>query len=110
VSAKLGEAAPREAVEGAGESKDLVEIKRLRVDPAARRAGIGRRLSEVAVNWCGDRRFGAAILKTSAAQLPAIALYEKLAFREVGRTFSGKSEWVWPERELSLRERTPLIG
>jgi hypothetical protein len=40
------------------------------------------------------------VLNTTAAQIPALALYHKLGFHELGRSFLGSYELVWMQRRL----------
>ncbi len=61
------------------------EIRRLRVDQAFRRRGIGSRLLETAVVFCRDRGYLKIALDTFVEREPAIRLFEKFRFRH-GRT------------------------
>jgi hypothetical protein len=45
-----------------------------------------------------EHAFQALVLNTTSAQLPALALYGKLGFAEVGRCFLGPYELVWMRR------------
>jgi ribosomal protein S18 acetylase RimI-like enzyme len=38
------------------------------------------------------------VLNTTVAQLPALALYRKLGFNELGRSYLGSYELVWMQR------------
>ena len=74
---------------------DVAELRLMRVAEEVWRQGIGTRLTEVAIDWCLDNGVRALVLNTTAPQKPAIALYHKLGFREVGRTFVDRYELVW---------------
>lgn len=75
------------------------------VAPERWRMGIGRQLTETAIEW--SRRHGchAAILETTDKQEGAIELYESLGFSEKGRSMVGPYCQVW--FELSLQGRLP---
>jgi RimJ/RimL family protein N-acetyltransferase len=77
--------------------EDVAELRRLRVAPEHWGSGIGTRLCRAVIDWTRDREYRALILNMTAAQLPAIALYRKLGFQEVGRSFTGAYELVWLE-------------
>jgi ribosomal protein S18 acetylase RimI-like enzyme len=79
---------------------DVAELRRLRVAPERWRSGIGSQLSQTVIDWSRDHGFRALVLNTTAAQAPAIALYRRLGFREVGRSFVGTFELVWLELRL----------
>ena len=64
------------------------------------RQGIGTRLTEVAIDWCRDHGVRTLVLNTTTPQRPAIGLYTKLGFREVGRTFIDRYELVWLRVEV----------
>jgi hypothetical protein len=44
--------------------------------------------------------FRSLVLNTTAAQIPALALYGKLGFHELGRSYLGSYEPVWMQRLL----------
>lgn len=82
------------------QSEDVAELLSLRVAPERWRSGIGAQLCRTVVDWSGENRFRSLVLNTTAAQLPALALYRRLGFREVGRSFVGGYELVWLELPL----------
>jgi len=76
-------------------SSEAMELRRMYVDPAARRAGIGRRMLCFAEEEC--RRRGAARLDLSTAEIQeaALALYRNAGYRlvreEIAETASNKT-------------------
>ena len=74
---------------------DVAELRLMRVAEDVWRQGIGTRLMEVAMDWCRDCGIRMLVLNTTTPQKPAIGLYHKLGFREVGRTFLDRYEMVW---------------
>jgi putative acetyltransferase len=66
--------------------RDGMELRRMYVDPAARRQGLGRRLLSVVESWCGAAGVSVLRLSTSELQTEAIAFYESAGFRFVGET------------------------
>ena len=79
---------------------DIAELRFLRVAEEQWEQGIGTQLSQTAIAWCRDYGFRALILNTPSLQKPALDLYRELDFKEVGRSFKGKSELVWLELVL----------
>jgi GNAT superfamily N-acetyltransferase len=73
----------------------LAELRRLRVDPDWRRLGVASRLTQEALRWARAHGLEGAVLNTTAAQAPALALYRKLGFQEAGRSYVGEFELVW---------------
>jgi ribosomal protein S18 acetylase RimI-like enzyme len=47
-----------------------------------------------------EHAFRALVLNTTSAQLPALAMYRRLGFTEVGRCFLGPYELVWMQRNV----------
>jgi ribosomal protein S18 acetylase RimI-like enzyme len=83
------------------ESGTVGEVRRLRVAPEWRRCGLGTALMQELINSAtfsfGLRRL---VLNTTAAQIPALALYARLGFHELGRSYLGAYELVWLQRLL----------
>ena len=78
----------------------VAELKRLRVADDMRRRGVGTQFTQAAIDWCRAHGFRTLVLNTTTPQKPAFALYEKLGFREVERTYLDKYELVWLRLEL----------
>ena len=76
--------------------------ERLRVDPEWRRRGIASALTRELMTFSAqaEHAFRALVLNTTSAQLPALALYSKVGFGEVGRCFLGAYELVWMHRNV----------
>ena len=64
-------------------SPDAMELRRMYVDPAARRAGIGRRLLCFAEEECRRRGVARLDLSTAEIQEAALALYRNVGYRLV---------------------------
>ena len=80
------------------------EVRRLRVAPAWRRQGVATALMRELIGWSARHQLLSLVLNTTSAQLPALALYTKLGFQEVGRSYLGAYELVW--MRLLLRDRS----
>jgi len=78
----------------------IAELRRLRVAPEAQRTGIGTALTNVVIEWCRAQGLRVLYLHTTAAQIPARAMYERLGFRDVGHNFRGDFESVWYALDL----------
>ena len=61
------------------------DMMNLAVAPAYRRRGVARALLAALEQALDARQVGSLCLEVRAGNAPAIALYEKLGFREVGR-------------------------
>ncbi len=83
-------------------STQLGEVRRLRVDPAWRRRGVATALMRELMTFSAqpEHALWALVLNTTSAQLPALALYRKLGFAEVGRCYLGAYELVWMHRNV----------
>ena len=62
---------------------DAMELRRMYVDAACRRTGIGRRLLERAEAECRHRGAARLVLSTAAIQEAAVALYRSAGYRLV---------------------------
>jgi ribosomal-protein-alanine N-acetyltransferase len=67
--------------EVAGES----ELLNLAVDPGLRRGGVGSALLAAAIEWLTTRGAHETFLEVRESNVAAIALYERVGFRAVGR-------------------------
>lgn len=63
----------------------LVGLYDIQTDPAVRRNGYGRRITEGLIAWASQRSAESVYLQVSAVNTPALALYRSLGFREVYR-------------------------
>jgi [ribosomal protein S18]-alanine N-acetyltransferase len=64
---------------------DEAEILTIAVDPAARNRGVGRALMIDAISRLARLQARSLFLEVDQSNLPAIALYSRLGFREVGQ-------------------------
>lgn len=64
-------------------SDDAMELRRMYVDPSARRQGIARLMLQFAENECRRRRVKRLELSTAEIQHAAIALYKNAGYRLV---------------------------
>lgn len=71
------------------------EVRRLRVAPEWRRRGVATALMRELISWSASSGLRTLVLNTTAAQLPALALYRGLGFREIGRSYLDVYELVW---------------
>jgi ribosomal protein S18 acetylase RimI-like enzyme len=71
------------------------EVRRLRVSPEWRRRGVATALMRELISWSTTAGLSSLVLNTTAAQLPALALYRGLSFREIGRSYLDVYELVW---------------
>ena len=64
-------------------SDDAMELRRMYVDPSARRQGIARQMLQCAENECRRRRIKRLELSTAEIQQTALALYRNAGYRLV---------------------------
>jgi ribosomal protein S18 acetylase RimI-like enzyme len=74
-------------------SATRVDVLRVRVHPAVRRQGIGALVMAELERRAGADGFAELFLDTTPEQPEAIAFYEALGYREVGR--ETRPEWHW---------------
>ena len=72
-------------VPGKGDARGEAEVLTIAVHPAWQGRGIGRLLMDGALRELYARRTGALFLEVDEGNAPALALYHRLGFREVGR-------------------------
>lgn len=64
---------------------DAADMMNLAVAPAYRRKGVGQNLVNALVEHLQDKQVIALLLEVRVSNEPAIALYEKMGFKQVGR-------------------------
>jgi GNAT superfamily N-acetyltransferase len=64
-------------------SDDVMELRRMYVDPSARRQGIARRMLQFAEDECRSRNVSRLELSTAQIQQAALALYRNAGYRLV---------------------------
>lgn len=79
----------------------VAEVKRMFVAPAARRAGVGRRL--LAALEEEARRLGGTVVRldTDEALAPAVALYERAGYHRIPPYNDNSDATAWFERRLA---------
>jgi N-acetylglutamate synthase-like GNAT family acetyltransferase len=76
-----------------GNAKGQAEVLRVRVHPAVRRFGIGRALMEAVEHRAAQLGYQETFLDTATNQPDAVAFYDALGYREVGR--ESRPDWRW---------------
>jgi len=100
IAAEEVEASSSELPAFARSTKKRLRLHWVLVAPERWRLGIGRRLTEAALDWALINGFEAALLETTVQQKAAISLYESMGFDEIGRSTVGGYQLVWFERGL----------
>ena len=77
----------------------VAELRRLRVAPQARGQRLGTHLCQVVLEW-SRKRFDILVVNTTTPQEPALQLYRRLGFQEVGISFIDRYELQWMEMAL----------
>jgi ribosomal protein S18 acetylase RimI-like enzyme len=77
------------------ETAHVGEVRRLRVSPESRQRGVATALMRELTLWAATAGMSSLVLNTTVAQLPALAFYKGLGFREIGRTYIDVYELVW---------------
>jgi ribosomal protein S18 acetylase RimI-like enzyme len=78
-----------------------VEMKRVRVDPDHQRLGFGEAIVVQLERRARELGASAVHLDTTVGQLPAIAMYRKLGYEEIGRGSLPRFDIVLMEKMLS---------
>lgn len=84
------------------EASGVAELRTLRVAPEARRLGIGAELCRAVLEWArAEQGYRTLIVNTTTPQYPALNLYRKLGFCDVGISYIGRYELVWLEMSVA---------
>jgi ribosomal protein S18 acetylase RimI-like enzyme len=83
-------------------SEGEAQVLRVRVHPAVRRRGVGRRLMEALASQAAASGVRRMVLETAQNQPEAIAFYESIGYRQTGTESHPDWTWtlVWFAREL----------
>ncbi|XP_015249591.1 PREDICTED: probable N-acetyltransferase CML3 [Cyprinodon variegatus] len=57
------------------------EMFRMSISPKCRGMGLGRRMTQIVIDFCKERGFSKVLLETSSTQVAAVTLYKKLGFK-----------------------------
>jgi ribosomal protein S18 acetylase RimI-like enzyme len=83
------------ALEFVGTAQTSCRLHWVLVAPERWRQGIGRRLTETAIDWARDASYESMILDTTPEQEAAVALYKSVGFKEIGRSRLREYDLVW---------------
>ena len=92
---------PFELFPGKADRTRTIRLLRMRVAPEWQRRGIGSRLIETVVAWARDSGYRSVLLETTVEQEPAVALYRRHGFAEIGRSALERYTLVWMRRDLN---------
>jgi len=67
------------------DDRDTVTMAKTWVDPARRRRGIGRALTEAVASWAKEKKATTLEAQVTENNGPAIEFYQKLVFTDIGR-------------------------
>lgn len=98
--AAVGSAEKEQLPEFLNAAGTISRLHHVSIAPERWRLGIGRRLTETAIEWSRRNGCHAAILETTDKQEGAIELYETRGFIEQGRSMVGQHRLVWFELSL----------
>jgi GNAT superfamily N-acetyltransferase len=82
-----------------------LRLHSMRVAPERQRRGVGRLLTQTAIDWARVHGYRSLILDTTVQQEPAIELYKSMGFRVAGHSSLGAHDLVW----MALDLRTPAL-
>lgn len=82
------------------DSEKQAELKRMRVDPAMQRRGLGRKMLEELEDRARGLGYSTLHLDTAVQQTAAHRLYASSGYRETGRGRIGPFDCVFYEKEL----------
>ena len=89
------------------QSGSVGELRRMRVAPEWRRRGVASALLATALDYSASHGLEKLVLNTTAAQIPALALYQKHGFVQLTRTYLGVYELVWLSATYTRRRAPP---
>jgi GNAT superfamily N-acetyltransferase len=75
----------------------VAELRRLRVAEALRGRGLATSLCRMVITWTTRHQYRTLVVNTTTPQTPALQLYRKLGFREVGISYLDRYELTWWE-------------
>lgn len=78
-----------------------IQLLRMRIAPEWQRRGIGSGLVATVVAWARESGYRSVILETTVEQAPAVALYRRHGFAEIGRSTLEHYTLVWMRRDLN---------
>jgi ribosomal protein S18 acetylase RimI-like enzyme len=73
----------------------VAHLSRMRIAPECRRQGVGTRLCATLIDWAYDSKLEAVITNAPSNNPPALALYRRAGFTDVGRSIVGPAELTW---------------
>ena len=91
---------PHHLLSDDGGRAQAIRLLRMRIAPEWQRRGIGSGLVETVVEWAGESGYRSVILETTEQQEPAVALYRRHGFAEIGRSALGAYTLVWMRLDL----------
>jgi GNAT superfamily N-acetyltransferase len=85
-------------------SDEAMELRRMYVDPSARRQGIARQMLQFAEDECRRRSVNRLELSTAEIQHAAIALYKNAGYRLIGEDAEQQDSRLWYAEILSRKD------
>ncbi|MBV7327820.1 GNAT family N-acetyltransferase [Chloroflexi bacterium TSY] len=80
--------------------QDVIELRRVRVDPEVRGQGVGRQLCQAAIDWARTKHYTLFVVNSTTPQVPALRLYRNLGFQDTTKSFIGQYELQWLTLDL----------
>ena len=81
-------------------SEDRAELRRMRVHPDVQRRGLGKQMLSALEQRATELGFQTLNLDTTVDQVPAIQMYSRSGYREIGRSRKGKFECLEFEKRI----------
>ena len=81
-------------------SADQASIRRMRVHPDFQRRGLGKQMLSALEQRAAELGFRTLTLETTVQQLPAIQLYTRSGYKEVGRSMKASFEVVEFQKKI----------